>query len=85
VVGLDVCRVEPRRGVPIDASYLKEIVDLSSLAALKFSLATSLGSYRRDVPRAALFAAGITAVRFEGRASWIRRSASSLTGVACLA
>jgi hypothetical protein len=52
-----------------DASYLKQSVDLNSLAALKFSLATSLGSYRRDVPRAALFAAGITAVRFEGRAS----------------
>ena len=48
-----------------DASYLKEIVDLSPLAALKFSLATSLGSYRRDVPPAALFAAGITAVRSE--------------------
>jgi alkylhydroperoxidase family enzyme len=48
-----------------DASYLKEIVDLSPLAALKFSLATSLGSYRRDVPRDALFAAGITAVRSE--------------------
>jgi hypothetical protein len=48
-----------------DASYLKEIVDLSPWAALKFSLATSLGSYRRDVPRAAWFAAGITAVRSE--------------------
>ena len=48
-----------------DASYMKEIIDLSPLAAVKFSLATSLGSYRRDVPRAALFAAGITAVRSE--------------------
>jgi alkylhydroperoxidase family enzyme len=48
-----------------DASYLKEIVDLSPVAALKFSLATSLGSYRRDVPPAALFAAGIAAVRSE--------------------
>jgi alkylhydroperoxidase family enzyme len=48
-----------------DASYLKEIVDLSPLAAWKFSLATSLGRYRRDVPPAALFAAGITAVRSE--------------------
>jgi hypothetical protein len=48
-----------------DASYLKEIVDLSPLAAWKFSLATSLGSYRRDVPPAAWFAAGITAVRSE--------------------
>ena len=48
-----------------DATYLKEIVDLSPVAALKFSLATSLGSYRHDVPTAALFAAGITAVRSE--------------------
>ena len=48
-----------------DASYLKEIVSVSPLAALRFSLATSLGSYRRDVPVAALFAAGITAVRAE--------------------
>ena len=48
-----------------DATYLKEIVSVSPLAALRFSLATSLGSYRRDVPDAALFAAGITAVRAE--------------------
>jgi hypothetical protein len=48
-----------------DASYAREIIDLSPWAAMKFSLATSLGSYRRDVPRAALFAAGITAVRSE--------------------
>lgn len=48
-----------------DAGYVKEIVDLSPVAAMKFSLATSLGSYRRDVPPAALFAAGITAVRSE--------------------
>ena len=48
-----------------DASYLKEIASVSPLAALKFSLATSLGSYRRDVPVSALFAAGITAVRAE--------------------
>ena len=48
-----------------DASYLKEIAELSPLAAVKFALATSLGSYRRDVPPDALFAAGITAVRSE--------------------
>ena len=48
-----------------DASYLKEIAELSPLAAVKFSLATSLGGYRRDVPPDALFAAGITAVRSE--------------------
>jgi len=48
-----------------DASYIREIIDLSPVAAMKFMLATSLGSYRRDVPLAALFAAGITAVRSE--------------------
>jgi hypothetical protein len=48
-----------------NASYLKEIADLSPLAACQFSLATSLGRYRRDVPPAALCAAGITAVRSE--------------------
>ena len=48
-----------------DASYLKEIADLSSWAAVKFALATSLGSDRRGVPPAALCAAGITAVRSE--------------------
>jgi alkylhydroperoxidase family enzyme len=48
-----------------DASYLKQIADLSPVAAFKFALATSLGSYRRDVPPAAVFAAAITAVRSE--------------------
>ena len=48
-----------------DAGYMKEIVDLSPWAAVKFSLATSLGTHRRDVPIAALSAAGITAVRTE--------------------
>jgi alkylhydroperoxidase family enzyme len=48
-----------------DASYLKEIAELSPVAAVKFALATSLGTYRRDVPLAAVCAAGITAVRSE--------------------
>ena len=48
-----------------DASYLKEIIDISPRAAWMFARATSLGNYRRDVPVAALFAAGITAVRAE--------------------
>ena len=48
-----------------DASYLKEIADLSPVAAVKFALATSLGTYRKDAPPAAVFAAGITAVRSE--------------------
>lgn len=48
-----------------DAGYIRDIIDLSPLAAVKFMLATSLGTYRRDVPLAALAAAGITAVKAE--------------------
>ena len=48
-----------------DASYLKEIIAISPRAAWMFTRATNLGTYRRDVPVAALFAAGITAVRSE--------------------
>jgi hypothetical protein len=48
-----------------DASYLKEIIDISPRAAWMFARATNLGNYRQDVPVAALCAAGITAVRAE--------------------
>jgi hypothetical protein len=48
-----------------DASYLKEIIDISPRAAWMFARATSLGNYRHDVPVDALFTAGITAVRAE--------------------
>jgi hypothetical protein len=48
-----------------DAGYLREIIDISPRAAWMFARATSLGNYRHDVPVAALFAAGITAVRAE--------------------
>ena len=48
-----------------DASYLKEIIEISPRAAWMFARATNLGSYRKDVPIAALFTAGITAVRSE--------------------
>jgi hypothetical protein len=48
-----------------DASYLKEIIDISPRAAWMFARATSLGNYHHDVPAAALFAAGITAVKAE--------------------
>ena len=48
-----------------DASYLKEIIDISPRAAWMFARATSLGRYRHQVPAAALAAAGITAVRAE--------------------
>lgn len=48
-----------------DASYLREMIDVSPRAAWRFMQATKLGSYRRDVPLEALVAAGITAVRSE--------------------
>lgn len=48
-----------------DATYLREIIDASPRAAWRFLNATRLGNYRRDVPREALVAAAITAVRSE--------------------
>ena len=48
-----------------DASYLKEIIDISPRAAWLFARTSSLGNYRRDVPLAAWVAAGITATRAE--------------------
>jgi hypothetical protein len=48
-----------------DAGYVRDIIEADPLAAWKFQRATSLGKYRKDVPVAALFAAGITAVRHE--------------------
>jgi hypothetical protein len=48
-----------------DASYLREIIEASPLAAWRFLQTTRLGNYRRDVPIEAWFAAGITAVRSE--------------------
>ena len=48
-----------------DASYLREIIDVSPHAAWRFLSAARLGSYCRDVPIDAWVAAGITAVRSE--------------------
>src|SRR5215813_5968233 len=48
-----------------DASYLREIIDASPRAAWRFMSAARLGSYCRDVPMEAWFAAGLTAVRSE--------------------
>ena len=48
-----------------DASYLREIIDVSPRAAWRFLSATRLGNYSRDVPIEALVAASITAVRSE--------------------
>ena len=48
-----------------DASYLREISDVSPRAAWMFSRAAAIGKYRKDVPVAAWAAAAITAVRHE--------------------
>jgi hypothetical protein len=48
-----------------DASYMREMIDVSPRAAWLFSRVTTLGGFRRDIPMAPWFAAGITAVRHE--------------------
>ena len=48
-----------------DASYMRDIIDVSPRAAWLFSRAAALGQFRRDVPLEPWFAAGITAVRHE--------------------
>jgi len=48
-----------------DASYVRDIIDVSPRAAWLFSRATALGTFRRDVPIDVWSAAGITAVRHE--------------------
>lgn len=48
-----------------DAGYLRDITDASPRAAWLFARVTALGRFRRDVPLAPWFAAGITAVRHE--------------------
>ena len=48
-----------------DASYMRDIIDVSPRAAWLFARATMIGRFRRGVPLAAWSAAGITAVRLE--------------------
>jgi hypothetical protein len=48
-----------------DASYIRDMIDVSPRAAWLFSRVTTLGQFRRDVPIDAWCAAGITAVRHE--------------------
>lgn len=48
-----------------DASYLRDMIEVSPRAAWLFSRAAALGQFRRDVPLDAWCAAGITAVRQE--------------------
>ncbi|HKD67895.1 MAG TPA: hypothetical protein VKB84_13705 [Candidatus Binataceae bacterium] len=42
-----------------DASYLREILDVSARAFLKFGRVMGITTYRKDVPRDASFAAGL--------------------------
>jgi hypothetical protein len=48
-----------------DASYMRDIIDVSPRAAWLFGRATAIGKFRRDMPLDPWFAAGITAVRHE--------------------
>lgn len=48
-----------------DASYLRDVIDVSPRAAWLFSRSAALGRFRQDVPTDAWVAAGITAVRLE--------------------
>jgi hypothetical protein len=48
-----------------DASYMRDMAEASPRAGWLFSRAAALGQFRRDVPPAPWFAAGITAVRQE--------------------
>jgi hypothetical protein len=48
-----------------DASYVHEMIEADPRAAWKFQRAAALGKYQKDVPKDALAAAGITAVRHE--------------------
>ena len=48
-----------------DGSYARKIIDASPRAAWLFFRGAALGQFRRDVPIAPWYAAGITAVRHE--------------------
>jgi hypothetical protein len=48
-----------------DASYMRDIIDVSPRAAWLFSRVANLGQFRRDIPIEPWYAAGITAVRHE--------------------
>ncbi len=56
-------RFEKRYGY--DATYLHEVADISVGAFMKLGLAQAMNTHREGVPLDALFAARITAVRFE--------------------
>ncbi len=53
------------RAFDYDASYLHEIVDASTGAALKFGLFQAMATHRQGVPKEAWFAAGLAAAMAE--------------------
>jgi hypothetical protein len=53
------------RNLNTDASYVRDMIDASPRAVWLFFRAAALGTFRRDVPIEAWFAAGITATRHE--------------------
>ena len=53
------------RDYSYDASYIREMIDVSPRAAWLFSRVAALGQFRRDIPMDAWCTAGITAVRHE--------------------
>jgi hypothetical protein len=48
-----------------DASYIRELIDVDPRAVLAFGKVQTISAYRKDVPPAAYFAAGIIAVMAE--------------------
>src|SRR5262245_54069557 len=48
-----------------DASYIRDLINVSPRAVWLFFRATAIGQFRRDAPLDAWFTAGITAVRHE--------------------
>jgi hypothetical protein len=48
-----------------DASYIREMIDADPRAVMLFGKVQGLSRYRKDIPCAAFFAAGITAVMAE--------------------
>lgn len=48
-----------------DTGYVRELIDTDPRAAMTFARATAMGRYRKDIPLAAHFAAGIVATMAE--------------------
>jgi hypothetical protein len=48
-----------------DTGYVRDLVDIDPRAAMTFARATAMGRYRKNIPAAAHFAAGIVSVMAE--------------------